>query len=248
MAEKYFVVSDVHSFYDEMMTALNEAGFDRNNEDHIFVSCGDLFDRGPKGVECLRFVNELEQKRKILIRGNHEDLLEELLERGSFEWYDLHNRTDDTIRQFSVLLNDKSIMTSTICRKLKENEEIRKYYDSLKYFHETEKYIFLHGYIPIINDGISASYDENWRKASNYVFKEAVWLNGYEMFRQGIKEEGKTIVFGHIHTSYGHHFLHHDGEEFGEGMNSDIFYDEGIIGLDACTAYTHRVNVLTLEI
>lgn len=43
---KYFIVSDVHSFYDEMMTALNESGFDKTNPDHIFVSLGDLLDRG----------------------------------------------------------------------------------------------------------------------------------------------------------------------------------------------------------
>ena len=245
--KKYFVVSDVHSFYEEMITALNEAGFDLNNENHIFVSCGDLFDRGPEGVKCLRFVNDLDDERKILIRGNHEYLLAALLERGRYEWYDLHNRTDDTIRQFSVLLNEKDLSTAEACRKLKDNEELKKYYASLRCFHETEKYIFLHGWIPIIDNGIFAEYDPKWRAAGESVFEEATWLNGYEMWRQGIREEGKTIVCGHIHTSYGHCNLHHDGEEFGEDMNSGIFYDDGIIGLDACTAYTGKVNVLTLE-
>ena len=245
--KKYFVASDVHSFYEEMITALHEAGFDRDNDDHIFVSCGDLFDRGPDGIKCLRFVNDLPDERKILIRGNHEDLLEEVLNRGRFEWYDLHNRTDDTIRQFSSLLKERRLTTSAVCVRLKDNEELKKYYKNLTYFYETDKYIFLHGYIPVINGGISVRYDPDWRKASDAVFEEAAWQNGYEMYRQGIREEGKTIVCGHIHTSYGHHFLHHEGEEFGEGMNSSIFYEDGMIGLDACTAYTHRVNVLVLE-
>ena len=43
----FFVVSDVHSFYDEMMIALKEKKFNINNDNHIFVSCGDLLDRGP---------------------------------------------------------------------------------------------------------------------------------------------------------------------------------------------------------
>ena len=34
-----FVTSDVHSYYDQLITGLNEAGFDENNEEHIFVSC-----------------------------------------------------------------------------------------------------------------------------------------------------------------------------------------------------------------
>ena len=37
--KKYFVVADIHSFYDEFMKALNDAGFDINNEDHILISC-----------------------------------------------------------------------------------------------------------------------------------------------------------------------------------------------------------------
>ena len=40
----YFIVADVHSFYDEMIKALNGAGFDVNNSMHIFVSLGDLLD------------------------------------------------------------------------------------------------------------------------------------------------------------------------------------------------------------
>ena len=247
MMKKYFVVSDVHSFYDEMMNALNEAGFDSNNDEHIFISCGDLFDRGPDGVKCLRFVNDLKDERKIMIRGNHEDLLEELLQRGSYEWYDLHNRTDDTIRQFSVLLDDQSLSLPKTCKTLQENEELKKYYASLKYFHETDKYIFVHGYIPVKDNGYYVEYDPDWRKASNEVFGEAVWLNGFEMWRQGIREKDKTIVCGHIHSSYGHFHLHHEGEEFGEDMNCSIFYEDGLIGLDACTAYTGKVNVLVLE-
>ena len=48
MSKKFFVVADVHSFYDEMKQELDTAGFDINNPDHILVSCGDVLDRGPK--------------------------------------------------------------------------------------------------------------------------------------------------------------------------------------------------------
>ena len=44
--KKLFVVADVHSFYNEMIDALAEKGFDKNDPDHVFVSLGDLFDRG----------------------------------------------------------------------------------------------------------------------------------------------------------------------------------------------------------
>ena len=35
---KLFVVSDIHGFYDEMMNALDEAGFDPSNEEHWLIS------------------------------------------------------------------------------------------------------------------------------------------------------------------------------------------------------------------
>ena len=245
--KKYFVVSDIHSFYNEMIDALNEAGFEYDNSDHIFVSCGDLFDRGPDAIECLRFVNDLSDDRKILIKGNHESLLMDVLDRGYFESYDIHNRTDDTINQFVSLLNKEYYGNYELCKALKENREIRKYYDSLKNYYELDEYIFVHGYIPCVNKYIKYEYKPDWRESSDEEFVDAAWLNGFELYAQGIKEENKTIVCGHIHTSYAHHYLHHDGSEFGDNMNSNIFYDDGIIGIDACTAYTRRVNVLTIE-
>ena len=39
---RYFVVTDVHGFYDEMIEALDIAGFDPNNENHWLISLGDV--------------------------------------------------------------------------------------------------------------------------------------------------------------------------------------------------------------
>jgi serine/threonine protein phosphatase 1 len=82
--KKYFCVADVHSFYDEMICALNKAGYDKNNPDHIFVSCGDLFDRGPQAREMLEFVNSIPNERKILIMGNHEILMRQMIWNGMY--------------------------------------------------------------------------------------------------------------------------------------------------------------------
>lgn len=42
MSRKFFVISDVHSFFSEMMEALDKAGFEADNVNHVFVSLGDL--------------------------------------------------------------------------------------------------------------------------------------------------------------------------------------------------------------
>ena len=48
---KCFVLSDIHSFYDEMISALNEAGYDKDNKDHTIIILGDIFDRGHQSLE-----------------------------------------------------------------------------------------------------------------------------------------------------------------------------------------------------
>jgi len=96
--KKYFVVADVHSFYDEMIDALMHAGFEMNNPEHIVICCGDMMDRGDKSREMLDFFYDLyKSNRTILIRGNHEDLFEEMIERGFPLRHDGSNGTVKTL-------------------------------------------------------------------------------------------------------------------------------------------------------
>lgn len=77
---RYYVVSDVHGFFSEMKAALDEKGFFEDKEPHKLVVCGDLFDRGTEALQLQEFILDLISKDEvILIRGNHEDLLMELL-------------------------------------------------------------------------------------------------------------------------------------------------------------------------
>ena len=63
----YFFVSDTHSFYTPLMTALHNKGFDEHNQDHILVVLGDIFDRGYETLEVYKFLKSLPQERCILI-------------------------------------------------------------------------------------------------------------------------------------------------------------------------------------
>ena len=89
----FYVVSDVHSHYTPLKKALDEKGFDPSNENHWLVVCGDLFDRGSESNEVLKFVMSLE--RKILVKGNHDILLDELVFRG-FPYS--HDKSNGTVR------------------------------------------------------------------------------------------------------------------------------------------------------
>lgn len=51
---KYYVVADVHGFFDELKFALTEKGFFTDTEQHKLIVCGDLFDRGKQAARIAR--------------------------------------------------------------------------------------------------------------------------------------------------------------------------------------------------
>ena len=252
---KYFVVADVHGFYPELQEALDRAGFDSHNPEHIFVSLGDLFDRCDYPIECLKFVLHLPKERCVLIRGNHEDLMEAAIARGDFRYHDWHN---GTVMTALSLCADPALPTSEVLESVSENELYRSYIERTIPYYETKHYIFVHGWIPC-----RVSYDKhgkeiytkqkNWRKGD---WEKARWFNGMELWHQGIKFAHKTILCGHWHTSYGHSKFHNDGVEFidryadpetpNNTANYSPFVDLGIVALDACTAVSHSINCFVL--
>ena len=77
---KYFVVSDTHGFYDETITALTDAGFFTCKDKKKLIICGDLMDRGPQALQLQDFILDLYHKNEVIfIRGNHEDLMMDML-------------------------------------------------------------------------------------------------------------------------------------------------------------------------
>lgn len=257
--KKLFVASDIHSFYDEWMKALTEAGFDINNEDHIIVVCGDLLDRGNKANKCLKFVLDLPEDRKVLIRGNHELLMDEIIYRKKyFDPWDYSNGTVDTVEQLTGIVeqydgrNSGWVVQQTMVESMKTHEGWKKYYDSTVMYAEIGNYIFVHGWIPgePISVGMNAAvkYIPEWRDLPYYNWKDATWLNGMQMWQYGVREPGKTIVCGHWHSSWGHHKLHRVCSEFDKDALFTPFEDEGIINLDGCVAHSGIVNCKVLEV
>lgn len=261
--QKYFVVTDVHSYYDEMIEALNKAGYDKTNTEHIFVSCGDLFDRGPKSKECLDYVLSIPKERRILIKGNHEENLIELIKgKRGFDESDRHNGTYRTMRH---LCGTKSTKYENIIKGLKNNVKLKRYLKELIDFYRTEHYIFVHGWYPwdVIEDEdgagkikiIENDKERWWRARWMCGFSEWYRIRAILVNHLNITFPNEpTTVCGHWHTSYGHARLHGIGKEFpnkGQRWKGnccfDPFFDKNIIALDACTALTHMCNCVVLE-
>lgn len=65
-----FVVGDIHGHSDLLMEELSYEGFDAE-KDRVF-SVGDLIDRGPNSLSCLKLLNE---PWFFAARGNHEQMM-----------------------------------------------------------------------------------------------------------------------------------------------------------------------------
>ena len=249
---KFFVVSDIHSYYTPLKKALDEKGFDPNNEEHWLIVCGDCFDRGSESVDILHFLMSLE--RKILVKGNHDTLLEECCMREFAYSHDVSNGTKKTIQDLGKVDYGTSF-AECCCRTW---DKLARYRELLVNYFETQNYIFVHSWIPtnvVYNDaskmwhirGKEYTYNPDWRNANNAEWEDAMWGNPFDMHTLGLNQTGKTIVFGHWHCSTGHKMLGHCNDEFDGDSIWEPCYADGIIGIDRCTAYTGEVNVLVLE-
>lgn len=109
---RYYVVSDVHSFYTEMIKALTEKGYFDDKEPHKVIICGDMFDRGSESVEMQKFIMELLEKDEvILIRGNHEELILSLINNAEYNFgYGIeytHHWSNGTVKPYVETVIDK---------------------------------------------------------------------------------------------------------------------------------------------
>ncbi len=260
--KKLFIFGDAHSYFDILMTALDEAGYDKENPDHILVSLGDLCDRGEQSKEILEFINSIPGDRKICIAGNHECLMERMIRRGVPTLHDEHNCTLLTAEQLTGETGDEAVLSMQNCDLWND------YRKDWVWCAELNDMIFVHGWIPcdttLTKNGLllDATYRENWRESKPFDYERAAWINGMLAWYMGIKEPGKTIYCGHWHTSWGHANLHGDGKEFQERVETsyvmedgrtwpyvrfDPFEDEGIVAVDACTVVSDKVNVVVRE-
>ena len=263
---KYFIVSDIHSFCSELKSALWNAGCNKRNKDHTLIVCGDVFDCGSETVELYKFLTSIPKKRCILIKGNHELLYEELLEKSFPESHDFSNHTVDTFCQIAGY--DPEILTPKYWRKFDDvpHERIRQAWQEIltevkqspitawlkssrwKYWHEVGNYIFVHSFIPLKNlDHMPAYYTYNrkfgyfkdWREtATNFELEDATWGCPYQQYIDGyFKEEAAN---GKVLVC-GHwavtDFRQHINNKWSE--DTSIYKFENIIGLD-CGVWKYR--------
>lgn len=254
---KYYVVADVHGFYTEMRKALDEKGFFCDDRPYKLIVCGDLFDRGSEALQMQDFILDLIKKDEvILIRGNHEDLIMNLIDDWEdFGYMQSHHRLNGTIDTVLQLAQSPDIMyinAREVKRKLVNTPYVKTIIPNTIDYFETEHYIFVHGWIPCAAYGYSGQesvfiYEKDWRSASAQEWSRARWYNGMAAARQGVTEPGKTIVCGHRCAVYGHARIEGACSENGADADFSPYFAKGIIAIDAGTARFKKVNCIVLE-
>ena len=190
--KKYFVISDIHSFFSPMIKSLNEAGYQKDNREHILIILGDLFDRGDETVKLYEYLKTIPKDRLVLIKGNHELLYEELLMKTFPDNYDFSNKT---VKTFCDIANSVLIKKGIIENRFDDHELYRSFYSYyiavspldtwkeilrlvkgsnitkfilnkaswLKYY-ELGKYIFVHSFIPTkLKEDIKTKYGDKFQ-------------------------------------------------------------------------------------
>ena len=251
---KIFAVSDVHGDYDSLIKALRDAGFNENTYNHKLISLGDQFDRIPNSLNVYNYLKHLEEKGKaIIIKGNHDIMLEEYLNGVSISpWNYMRNGTDETLADF--LGQTKPFETWCIFNNIDSptiddfgkwiglaRQEINKDYPELvpwlrhlPFYYETKNYIFTHAAID--------TSDNNWRESFNW--KSIVWDDG-SFFGSKIENTDKKVVIGHYGTDDLREL--YNLPKGSEPYSILVRNDKKVIAIDTCTVLTKKVNVYVVE-
>ncbi len=238
MRKMYFVISDIHGHFDEMITSLNNSGYGEDNINHHLIVIGDMFDRGTQSKEVLEYLYNLNKLNKAtIILGNHDYFIIELLN-GDYKrtmFNIMFNGTGETI---SSLLNIKYEVEMDL-EKIK-NEILEKYkfleewLKSLPLFYELGDYIFVHG-------GINGD-NKDWK---NGTIKDFVWSKQNEL----PPVKGKIMVVGHTRVTT----IRYPKVDYKKLLVENpkaftILYEKDKIFIDGFVEVSKRINVLKLKI
>lgn len=267
MKKKLFAISDIHGYYKEMIECLNKSGYDENNDNHLLIVVGDIFDRGTESLSIYKYLKKLTDENKAIVtRGNHDTMLTDYLSGKSVSPFNyIHNGTNETLAEFlhqtapfetwCIFRNNNNpcyedfVEFITSARKEINGEypELLEWLSNLPFYYETKNYIFTHG-------GIDVTV-KDWHKPRyypintyKYIKWDALTWDDGSFFGKEITNTDKKVVIGHFGTEqlrkmYPNLTTKDNGNEY------DILYrDDGrIIALDTTTILSKKINVLVIE-
>lgn len=231
---KYFVFSDCHGDYTALINGLGEAGYNPNDPNHTLLGLGDYFGRAQINESDSRFIfnyfrSPIHANAPILLKGNHELILENMIMRKYPTYTDIYNGEHNTIASIAQVEFEKTLYDPSIFL-LDSIKEFDNWLRSLPYYLETDNYYFTHAWLP---DNYNTATEEEWH--------EWIWANTYneaEYFRTKSFRFPKTCFLGHWRAA-DFNPTHEDGNYYDETVNIHF--------MDCCTVLSNKVDVVVVE-
>lgn len=218
---KYFIISDVHGHYDEMIEGLNEVGYDSENADHHLVIAGDLFDRGTQNTKVLDYVHDLLVNNKVtLIKGNHDEFFYEYQD---LIWNYQNNGFYTTIDEFLGDIEARTLTPYELLQKVFElHPKLEKVLKAMVNSFKINNHIITHA-------GLDASgIPDPWNKPERWI----------KLGRND--NDGNIYIFGHRHMEY-------LNKQFSQPTSTKPFVYKNYIGIDNAVFVTKKMFVYIIQ-
>lgn len=257
---KYFVFTDIHGCYNELINSLAKEGYDNNNPEHKLIFLGDAFDKNKDDYNMYLFLkNNINNNKLIWVLGNHDLYLLKVLINKKINKF-----CYNTVLNIARGLNSKINNIDDSINELINDGLLKILSEDAKYYYETNDYVLAHAFIPYNKE--EGLYDPDWRNATKSEWCKAI--NNMQGFKLAIKDKvlipDKTLVLGHIGAYYGNITKYHpeieiDSKEFKALGNKlkrkckdnlnyfKTFTSDKIIGLDTRCFETGMVNILVID-
>ncbi len=134
-----FVFGDIHGRCQQLRDIIEAADYDPRRDSIVFV--GDLIDRGEDSPGVVSYVMELQRAnpKVVCLRGNHEQMLLDLLDYGDPLWLIPENGGIQTLQQYGFEIDED---TATLAIGIPESHI--DFLRSTPFFHEDERGLFVH--------------------------------------------------------------------------------------------------------
>lgn len=181
--DRILATSDLHGENGKLLRLLKKAAYEPNKD--LLVICGDLIDRGEENLNCLATCEELQKNGAVVLKGNHEQFLEQSLhEMLAGDTWRTHpsKHLSNWVNHYGGVSMYHEIKDLSAEKLM----SILRFIQSLPPYFATDKFIFSHG-----GGNPSKPIEANTED-------ELIWADKSFPYCPAYKD--KVMVFGHTPT------------------------------------------------